>query len=173
MKSQIPDDRRQLLESRRAELLRTMPYLLDVEKKLLSIGGEAVVFREETQEDAELIVKEGRLFSTRYRRMKVGRASNCHGNTAALYASGLDIATGYARKEGLWRQHSWGFESYRTASGKVIERIVETTRKFDVYFGTALDDQRASKFTMENLGRRPNQREAKILLGRLKTPTHR
>ena len=169
MKTQIPDDRKQVLERRRAELLRTMPYLLDLEKKLLSMGGEALIFREETREDTELVVKEGRLFPIKYRRMNVGKASNCHGNSACLYAQGLNIATGYAMKEGLWRQHSWGLENYKTPSGKVVERIVETTREFDVYFGAALNGQRASTFTMENLGRHPNQQERKVLLGRLKS----
>ena len=102
-----------------------------------------MVFRKETEEDAELIVKQGRLFPTKYRRMAPGEENHCHGNVAALYASGLKIATGYALKEGLWRQHSWGLENYRTKSSKVVERIVETTVKSDVYFGAVLNDRQA------------------------------
>ena len=146
-----------------------MPYLSALEQKLLLIGGEALVLRNETREDTALIVKEGKLFPVRYRRVQQGESNGCHANSARLYLAGRQIATGYGLKEGLWRQRSWGVEDYVTESGKVVERIVETTVKFRLYFGLVRSDRKAFRFGIENLGVGPEElgrREQEFLRGK-------
>ena len=122
--------------------LKKHPELRPLRKKLLSIGGEEIVPREEP--DLSKIIKRGKLFKCKAKLTKL-RMISCHTNAAELYATkGYKIATGWALSDdGLWRQHSWCID------GK--ENIVETTKSRKKYFGVVLMQKEAKKFYRENI----------------------
>jgi hypothetical protein len=86
----------------------------------------------------------GRFFSIEGLTLVKGRKLQCHRNVARLFAAGkIDIATGYAEYlPALWYCHSWGL-----SEGKMI---IETTIKFNQYFGIALSKAEARRFTQLN-----------------------
>ena len=122
--------------------LKKYPELRQLRRKLLSIGGEEIVPREEL--DLSKIIKRGKLFKNKAILTKL-RAISCHTNAAELYAAkNYKIATGWALSDdGLWRQHSWCID------GK--ENIVETTKRRRKYFGVVLMQKEAKKFYHENI----------------------
>ena len=75
--------------------------------------------------------------------LKVGVASACHQNVAAVWRKArrggmVGIGTGYGlTADGLWRQHSWGI---------LREGILETTVARTKYFGICLQGPRADGF---------------------------
>ena len=122
--------------------LKKYPELKPLRKKLLLIGGEEIVPREEP--DLDKIIKRGKLFKNKAILTKL-RAISCHSNAAELFATkGYKIATGWALSDdGLWRQHSW------CVDGK--NNIVETTKRRKRYFGVVLMQKEAKKFYHENI----------------------
>jgi len=122
--------------------LRKYPELKQLRKKLLSIGGEEIVPREEP--DLSKIIKRGKLFKGKVKLTKL-RMISCHTNAAELYATkGYKIVTGWAlSNDGLWRQHSWCIDSKNN--------IVETTKNRKKYFGVVLMQEEAKKFYHENV----------------------
>jgi len=111
----------------------------ELEKKLLAIGGERVVWRDHEPDLAELVSR-GRLF-TEPVRLRRGRQSACHCNSAKLWCkdiAGTTLVTGYGLSgDLLWRQHSW-----------VVQKgaLVETTELREKYFGIVLEDMQAVRF---------------------------
>jgi hypothetical protein len=61
------------------------------------------------------------------------QANGCHFNAAKLFLKGqaAKVVSGFALSEGLWRSHTWVFNSRG--------RIIETTEPREVYFGTVLE----------------------------------
>ena len=82
--------------------LKRYPELKPLRKKLLLIGGEEIVPREEP--DLNKIIKRGKLFKNKAILTRL-RMVSCHTNVAELYATkGFKIATGWALSDdGLWR----------------------------------------------------------------------
>ena len=122
--------------------LKKYPELKPLRKRLLLIGGEEIVPREEP--DLNKIIKRGKLFKAKAILTKL-RMTSCHTNAAELFATkDYKIATGWALSDdGLWRQHSWCFDSKNN--------IVETTKRRKKYFGVVLMQKEAKKFYRENI----------------------
>lgn len=94
--------------------------------------------------DRNIIEARGKLYSTKGLVVVKGEPHECHTNTAKLLAAKkIDaIVTGYAlHKSGVgratWHDHTWGLKD-----GK----IVETTVRFDRYFGAKLTGKEAVAF---------------------------
>ena len=133
----IRKEQKELLEER----LKSHPELLSLRKKLLLLGGEEIVSRDEP--DLNKIIRRGKVFREKAK-LKIMRPISCHSNVAELYADkGYKIATGYAlSNDGLWRQHSWCIDN---------KSIIETTKKRKKYFGFILTDKEAQKFLLFNM----------------------
>jgi hypothetical protein len=121
-----------------------LPAQKSLEKKLLQIGGERVVWRD-FDPYLPLLVTSGALLTGRVRKRR-GQPSECHANTAEIWASDVDryqICTGYGLStDGLWRQHSW----LRDAKG-----LIETTESRTHYYGVVLSPQIAARFWLVNI----------------------
>jgi hypothetical protein len=128
--------------------LDAMPELRPLRDRLLSFGGDEVALT--LEEDLEKILERGTLLrtweDTAYSEMP-GEPGQCHRNTAALWEANPDriaIWTGWALSEdGMWRQHSWGWDIEEGA-------IVETTEDRVMYYGFELTKREARKFYKEN-----------------------
>jgi hypothetical protein len=136
----VPRDRDDLLRLYRA---RVAAYDVDEAfradwsgwcRTLLAHGGDLVVPPRDPEPNlAEL--RSAATPATGAVRHVDGDASECHGNTAALWirAEADAIGTGYALSDdGLWRQHSWGVDADGT--------VVETTERRVAYVGVVLTD---------------------------------
>ena len=120
---------------------------------LLSIGGRETVFPS-FEEDMDAILSRGRYYKGTSRMMR-GRANHCHSNVCNLWEANhadkdVSIATGYALSpDGLWRQHSWLVQRYRTATQNRT-RIIETTEKRLCYYGFEMTNAEAEEFCQNN-----------------------
>jgi len=113
-----------------------------LEKKLLRYGGDLVVPMFTPNPNIEILLSRGHKFEYPVQMIE-GRASECHGNTAALWQEGIiaGIATGYGLSDdGLWREHTWGI---------LGRSIVETTVPRDIYFGVLLTRNEARTFAAQ------------------------
>jgi hypothetical protein len=113
-----------------------------LERKLLAIGGSAVVWPD-SDTHAPLIAAGGRTFAGAVR-MRPGEPHRCHANAADLWATGIDrygLVTGYALSRGRWLSHSWVAEG---------DTLWETTHRFDRYFGVILPPLAAVAFWAQN-----------------------
>jgi hypothetical protein len=120
-------------------------WLAKLKKKLLSIGGYAVILPN-FEPDAAKILTRG-LIWRKYKMMK-GDPSQCHRNSALLWEANKDkvnLCTGYALSAhgGIWRQHSWCFH-------RADNKVVETTVGRIAYFGYAMTALEADLFLCEN-----------------------
>lgn len=112
----------------------------ELERILLDRAGKRVVLQEEP--DLGPLLNEGEFVAggrAVYQKMK---ACNCHGNAADLWresAGHIQIATGWALSNGIWLQHSWGWDPH-------FEHIIETTEKRSLYYGFVLDYEQAEVF---------------------------
>ena len=137
----MPDFQREFLEKRRLEHLQTYPEFAQLERRLLSIGGEMVVPRREPDHDK--ILSRGKLWvRDNIKIVTIGRTpSNCHGNVAKIWRHNPEryhIATGWTLSDdGLWRQHSWIID------GRIV---IETTMLREKYFGFVLTPIEAQQF---------------------------
>ena len=135
----ISDHQRAFLDIKRLEHLQLYPEFTKLEQKLLSMGGEMVVPRQEPDQDK--ILSRGWLWVGDNIKIISGALSNCHGNVAESWRRNrrrYSIATGWALSDdGLWRQHSWIFEG-RT--------LIETTTPREKYFGFVLTPLEAQQF---------------------------
>lgn len=125
-----------------------MQRMFALRDKLLEFGGEEVcmpIF----EEDYDAIMTRGQFFYGDHARMRVGRPSQCHRNSAYLWDANrgrCQIATGYALSEdGIWRQHSWVVQPLT-----VSWRVWETTVKRVAYFGVVFDDAECERFYFDN-----------------------
>ena len=140
----VSPEQRERFEQYRARVFPEQPAWAELEKKLLAVGGEAIVFVFE--EDIDKLLKRGKSYKAAGLKRMAGPPSRCHSNTAALWEAnadkGLKIVSGWALgDDGLWRQHTWGFWK-----GKVIE----TTVPSEAYFGYELTDPESKLFAAEN-----------------------
>ena len=133
----IRKEQKELLE----EKLKNHPELLSFRKKLLSLGGEEIVPRDEP--DLSKIISRGKIFKEKAK-LKIMSPISCHSNVAELYEDkGYKIATGWAlSSDGLWRQHSWCIDN---------KTIIETTKKRKKYFGFVLTDTESQEFILLNM----------------------
>ena len=112
-------------------------------QRLLAIEVAQIILAD-PEPHMDYLLERGREFSTKGLHRQKLEPRRCHGNTARLwYESGgrIRIATGYAYSSGLWVQHSWGAES---------GHVVETTHRFEKYFGIELSARDALKFLLCN-----------------------
>jgi hypothetical protein len=114
-----------------------------LERTLLALGGSRIVWQG-SDPQAALIAAKGQLFPQSVQ-MRAGTPNRCHTNAADLWATGTDryqLVTGYALSGDRWVSHSWVVEG---------DTLVETTHRFDRYFGVALHPFLAVKFWFENV----------------------
>jgi hypothetical protein len=116
-------------------------------KKLLRIGGRALVVPWGDEPHLADLVERGGPMTTRFAAQLPGASRECHWNVIRLYeasAGTVHVGTGYALSDdGLWRQHSWGVNA---------KQIVETTELREAYFGIVLTPREA-KSLAKKLGR--------------------
>lgn len=121
--------------------------------RLLTFGGSSVCLPKE-EEDLEGIMTYGQLWYGKTVKMKKGRPSRCHSNSAELYEANRDaltdsrliICTGYALSgDGMWRQHSWlAWIRARSVT------LVETTVPRIAYFGFCMTGEQCDEFVYDN-----------------------
>ncbi len=121
-------------ERRLQQHISANPAWRDLGQRLKLTGGTVVC--PAFEEDMGLILREGRTWLPAQREIVVacGEDSRCHQNVLRLRETNpqLEVCTGYAlSKDGIWRSHSWCFES-------AVYRIVETTEKRIAYHGAFL-----------------------------------
>lgn len=112
-------------------------------QKLSAIGGIGMVYMPDP--DLALLAENGRSFSPSNRVMALGRPNQCHSNVGRLFTRGRvdSIVVGYAlpSDDFMWRQHTWGLKD---------GHLVETTYKYEKYFGVELTTAQAKKFARAN-----------------------
>jgi len=118
-----------------------------LEKILLELGGEKVCCPFGREPNLDELLAKGQPFRPNRIRKSRGRRNRCHLNAVIHYLCNqhfgdgdMSLCTGYARKEGIWRQHSWLWNG---------QDIVETTVKNEIYWGCKLEGK---ALTMEMLG---------------------
>lgn len=125
-----------------------MNKMFALRDKLLAFGGNEVCMPL-VEEDYFAIMKRGQFFYGNHARLKEGMPSQCHYNSALLWAANkgrCQICTGYALSEdGIWRQHSWVVQPLTRSW-----RIWETTVKRVAYFGVVFDDAECERFYASN-----------------------
>jgi len=122
------------------------PYRM-MKRVILHHGGSIVRIPVGGEPDADRIATRGVLWKGRVKMMP-GEPHQCHANAASLWLGNSDrssIITGYAfdKKDGSWRQHSWLLHHH---TGNTIE----TTVRFDKYFGFEMDHDEAMHFADMN-----------------------
>jgi hypothetical protein len=144
--SLLSDERRAFLRERMEALAAQHPMVRELERKLLAIGGEVVVFAPSLPRPQvypfERIVRDGQVWRLRRTRIP-GRPSGCHENSAAEWwrsRGRAQIVTGWAltSDDGLWRQHSWCIRDGRTLETTPCPR--------STYFGVVLTGREAFMF---------------------------
>lgn len=122
---------------------RTRQLWSELESKLLSLGGERVVWRGAEPNLAHLVSK-GRLVEQPMTFLAMP-VTICHENAAVVWGKDVKdtkIVVGYGLyADGVWRQHSWA-----TRSGTLLE----TNALPDKYFGIELSQEEALRFWFEN-----------------------
>jgi hypothetical protein len=149
-RAKLPAAQAEFLAAGLKSLLKEQPRFAVLAKRLLKVGGKAVVARRE--EDLDRILRRGELLVPRRNggewgfRLERMRGGRCYENVGNLWDDNRDrviIGTGWALSpDGLWRQHSWG----------VLDGvdIVETTERRLAYYGFALTKREAEKFYIDN-----------------------
>jgi hypothetical protein len=116
-------------------------------RKLLRIGGRALVVPWGDEPHLADLVERGGSMTTRFAVQFPGAPRECHWNVIRLCeasAGTVHVGTGYAlTSDGLWQQHSWGVNA---------KQIVETTELREAYFGIVLTPREAKSFA-KKLGR--------------------
>lgn len=118
-----------------------------LKEKLLSLGGNQVKLGLDTEEEKQRMLNDGKIFNLPIEKLR-GQPNQCHRNVAERYENskkhGFKIVSGYALAEdGVWYSHSWGL-----SKGGTI--ILETTQKFQKYFGYILNESESEEFCFEN-----------------------
>lgn len=107
--------------------------MLELHRRLVSLGGWAVCVRDE--DIAPVLLAEGSAASGAGAEMRIGRPRDCHDNCRELTRQdpALSWHHGYALStDGMWREHSW---CVRPDGG-----IVETTVERVAYYGVRQRD---------------------------------
>lgn len=127
---------------------KAMEKMFKIRDLILKFGGEQVCL-DLYDEDADKIMERGQLFYGRGAKTMIGRPSQCHSNSAALWEANKGkcrIATGYALSDdGIWRQHTWVVQEMPRSW-----RIWETTAKRVAYFGYILSEEECQEFSDSN-----------------------
>ena len=133
----------------------TFAHLDELKRRLLSMGGWAVVLREQ-EPDLDAILARGVLLNGDDAVQDGADVSQCHLSAGMQHLrnpKGRAIMTGYALSEdGMWRQHSWIYD-------RDDDAVVETTEARVGYFGVLLDDLEAIAFCTRNVPYSPEARE--------------
>lgn len=113
--------------------------------RLLSVGGDDVKLGLDTEEEQKRMLNDGRIYSEKINFVS-GESNQCHRNVSDRYRkfskNGFKIVTGYALNNGVWLQHSWGFND---------NEIIETTKiKFTTYYGYELTSEESNDFCFSN-----------------------
>lgn len=114
-----------------------------LQDKLLSIGGSVVKLGLDTSEEITRLLNDGQLFSNKIKLVK-GVLNQCHRNIADKYSSNrtsFKIVSGYALLDNRWISHSWGL---------VGDFLIETTLKFELYYGYILTPSESEDFCFDN-----------------------
>ncbi len=136
----MTDEQEDFFERRTKQALEERPHLMSLLKKLLSLGGKAVVLWNGGNgvNSVAHLLAEGRLFSNRDLKVVEGEPSQCHDNVFALWQTKPDdylVVTGYGLStDGIWRPHSWCVDR---KTGKIIETTERRTKYFGVEFSKA------------------------------------
>lgn len=112
-------------------------------KKLLSLGGEEVVYQSAPSWQLNLVVQFGSAAALPITLCK-GRPSSCHQNVSLLWWAddSIELISGYALSaDGLWRQHTWGVRD---------GTCIETTLSRQIYFGVKFTGILAMQFVLES-----------------------
>ena len=138
------EDQQRHLTQRLQAAAKDQPRILALRKLLLKSGGTEVVPPPRANNLIWLLRYFGRPLTAKVseRPMEEGQ---CHANVARLWQRGAlnGVGMGYAlSSDGLWREHSWGFEN---------DRIVETTEPRLKYFGIRLRGVFAEYFALAML----------------------
>lgn len=111
-------------------------------RTLLALGGEKVVIPFDDQDVSGMFVANAEALEPKGVVMKKGRVSDCHANSARLWAEdrkARKLLTGYALSpDGLWRRHSWVLDKKGV--------LLESTEKRTLYFGITLPPPMARAF---------------------------
>jgi hypothetical protein len=144
----LEPEREAMLRQRNRNAFAEDPRLVELERRLLNLGGlMALLFLHEPQ-IAELLER-GRYFPGAKAQIRRGQRSASHSNVSLQFVltdGAAGIATGCGLSpDGLWRQHSWGV---------AVEdgRIIETTRRRLRYYGFVLDDAEILPFVLGTSG---------------------
>lgn len=133
-KPTLNSDQKAFFGPRTEKAFLEQPYLKKLYKRLLRIGGMAVVLWNGTNNEdiVARLLRSGRADSGRGAVLKLGEQSECHENSAKLHRNApwrYEVRTGYAlSKDGIWRPHSWVVDADTNC-------IIETTEKRVTYFG--------------------------------------
>jgi hypothetical protein len=99
------------------------------------------------------LTKRGQLFSRYKLKYFPGTYKRCHQNASCIWImqQGM-IGTGFAYNApsrvspGVWHRHSWGLDrSTKTP------RVIETTYRFNDYYGVSLDNEECKCFVLQNI----------------------
>lgn len=141
---------RELHEERDRNELFADDWKRELKARLLLFGGTSVYFQ-----DPDPWVKNVLDNGMPLRRrviMRPGAPKRCHANAARVYLlqgpqvcgkPRLRLATGYGLLDGNWLGHSWLLDD---------DSIIETTVRFDKYFGISLNQTESLVFSTENYG---------------------
>ena len=126
------------LNDKLAKGIEEIPRFQELNKLLNTFESNSIVLPMfNTKNEVNNIIDRGKIFGSTDLFM-LGRQSQCHSNSAALYLARKDfedikIMTGFALSEdGLWRFHSWCILDNM--------KIIETTEKRLAYFGYILNE---------------------------------
>lgn len=123
---------KRMFEKRERNL--SQPEWNRLKRKLLNIGGKAVVPPTDPEETPESflngMLNKGQVINLSVE-VKNMKSSDCHKNSAKLWKEeNADISTGFSLSEdGLWRLHSWAVKN---------RKIIETTVPREIYYGVVL-----------------------------------
>jgi len=109
--------------------------------------GSVLLLPAADDEEIDLLLNRGKLFSHKKIRIFPGSRWRCHENAACLWImEQASIATGFAYQnsgEGGWFWHPWGIDS--------TDKIIETTHKFQDYWGVELNRAESQKFALDHI----------------------
>jgi hypothetical protein len=133
-KPKLTPEREGWFRTKTEQAFKERPHLRKLHRRLLKIGGAAVVLWNGTngEEITAALLKLGSIDNGREAILRLGNPSDCHENSARLHQQEpqrYEVRTGYALSEdGIWRPHSWVFDAN-------TDDIIETTEARVTYFG--------------------------------------
>jgi hypothetical protein len=159
----MTDEQKAFFKQRTKQALEERPHLKPLIKKLLLLGGKAVVLWNGSNgpNGVPHLLADGKVFSNRGLKVVEGQPSGCHDNAFALWESKPErymVVTGYGlSKDGIWRPHSWCVDR---KTGKIIETTERRTKYFGVEFSKAEfeDAQEAIQQRKKSAIRKPRRK---------------